>query len=257
MDNGYYISKGSQEVFFTLRNIDSVLERDIHICTLAQDLAVAEEKAFRITGIKCEYNPDSLGRRATWNKNTEMYISELAFDTATFQGGKYDGKRIIDIVVTDLSYVQWYYNNAYGAYSVAVKALLEKLPLFAVILEKERADMQDKVDAMKAKFDAIEFLGNVGDTVDVEFEFTKIEQCRVWFTTETGLNCSIDFKQNEVKEMYYRGFPYQLPLVNGKAKKLKGKTVVIKATIISNEEEINSNYCAKTSELEFVSFLSI
>ena len=59
---------------------------------------------------------------------------------------------------------------------------------------------------------------------NLSVEFDDSNKCYGVYRNEDG----ILFKFNNVKLNYYNGFEYGLPLVNGKAKRIKNKTIKIK-----------------------------
>ena len=59
---------------------------------------------------------------------------------------------------------------------------------------------------------------------NLSIEFDSSDKCYGVYRNEDG----ILFKFNDVKLNYYNEFEYGLPLVNGKAKRIKNKTINIK-----------------------------
>ena len=59
---------------------------------------------------------------------------------------------------------------------------------------------------------------------NLSIESDNSNKCYGVYRNEDG----ILFKFNDVKINYYNGFEYGLPLVNGKAKRIKNKTIKIK-----------------------------
>jgi hypothetical protein len=258
MTNEFYISKGSKEVFYTLRkgstsvaytaSGDSYMtDSDEHICILAQDLDMAIAKAKALTGFDCEYNPDSLGRRSSWNATTKENEVSLDLDTARFNGGKYSGRLVLEMIAEDLGYVIWFNDNAYGAHARAIQRLLRNLPLFNdAVAAKSEAEKAESVRILSS----IVEVGNAGDVVEVEVTVANV---RLYTDEETHNEyCTIEAYIGDVqrdrwgnafgfhkvvievdsfKKMEYRGMPYAMPVIDGKAKKLKGKIVKITATI--------------------------
>jgi uncharacterized protein (DUF3820 family) len=251
----FYISKGAQEVFYTLRKSQNVKKynsngqgymtcEDSHVCTLAQDYEVAKAKAKGVTGVDCEFDPESV-TRVGWAKKEEVIVLDL--DTAAFTRGKYAGRLVLDIVVEDLSYMMWYNKNAYGAEATAIQKLLKDLPLFNDAVKA----VEDEQEAKKqAFFNSIQEIGAVGEQVEVDVFVGKAyldysmehgeEVCMIRgyigeiqydrFNSPYS-NHVVYMKLTDFKRMEYRGMEYPMPIINGKAKRIKNKVVKVTGVI--------------------------
>jgi hypothetical protein len=253
----FYISKGAHEVFYTLRKtVQSkrynssrqayLTTEDLHVCTLAQELEAAKVKAKKTTGVDCEFDPESVGIRVG-NSNYKQEELILDLDTATFSYGKHSGKLVLDVIVEDLDYMMWYNKNAYGAEASAIQKLLKDLPLFndaVKVIEDQR------VAEKEAKLSKIKELGAKGERVEAEILIGKVyfdyslehgeEVCMIrGYVGEIEYdhfnnpfsNHVVYLKLTDFKHMEYRGMSYPLPIINGKARRLKNKTVKLVATV--------------------------
>ena len=89
-----------------------------------------------------------------------------------------------------------------------------------IIFTQEEIAKQEQIERMLNNKEELEILFDR----NLSIEFDSSDKCYGVYRNEDG----ILFKFNDVKLNYYNGFKYGLPLVNGKAKRIKNKTIKIK-----------------------------
>ena len=89
-----------------------------------------------------------------------------------------------------------------------------------MIFTQEEITKQEQIERMLSNKEELEILFNRSLSIEVD----SSDKCFGVYRNEDG----ILFKFNDVKINYYNGFEYGLPLVNGKAKRIKNKTIKIK-----------------------------
>jgi len=135
------------------------------------------------------------------------------------RNGKYAGHDLNLLVVSDFNYVVWVATNLSNANSLYAKEIPS--------VKKHLSEIE------KAESEVINFNMNLSQKLSsegiIEFVATsnlKISSDYAYCTLEVeGVNITFYIPYTMHKEMYYNGFTYGLPLIDGKAKKMKGKTV--------------------------------
>lgn len=162
-----------------------------------------------------EIDPELRGK--SWSFSKERY-EWTTFDE--FRFGKYEGLKLDEI--KDYNYTAWYFGEIRDdKHKEVVKEFLENAgyrisPNGCVTSPKELIELQE----MKER--AMEFIEMAENGELIEF------------VPETNLSFDglyrqemVLFKFPEVKEMYYNGYEYYLPVLNGKTKRIKNKTIMV------------------------------
>ena len=142
-------------------------------------------------------------------------------NTDKFNFGKYEGKLISEC--TDKSYLCWFFDNCDGERKQNAEARLVELGFVIkddIIFTQEEIAKQEQIERMLSNKEELEIIFNR----NLSIEFDSSDKCYGVYRNEDG----ILFKFNDVKLNYYNGFEYGLPLVNGKAKRIKNKTIKVK-----------------------------
>jgi hypothetical protein len=143
-----------------------------------------------------------------------------------FEYGKYRDCAILEC--SDLNYLKWYFSETSNIYARQVLLDSGEYTIYDNILYS--VDEYNKIMARV-----------VGETKTKDF-YQKVQQSDyahiiinptknisnnnlLRATTSEGVDVDILF--NDTKEMYYNGFTYRLPVVDGKAKKIKNKQLVL------------------------------
>lgn len=166
-----------------------------------------------------EFNEDLRGHTQSWNTTKKVWDN-----VDTFRFGKYKYDRITPN--SDLNYLAWYWENVSGDHKEYVENVLKscgyevqegsfgKHLVSPEVLENERKKMMVLNEKLAEVASATELMFTPDYNVDDEGYFCSEEDVLYHFP--------------EVKENYYQGFPYYLPVLNGKAKRIKNKNVKIK-----------------------------
>lgn len=149
----------------------------------------------------------------------------------TFRFGKYMFMKIEE--VNDLNYTAWYWDQAYGEHKDFVSEFLKKngyeirthtwktyegFDRTDEYLMSPEALAIEKAEAEKLSSD--EKLLETGEPLSFLCEYNLDENGEV-------CDGNLTYKFSETKEMEYRGWPYWLPIKNGKAKRIKNKNITI------------------------------
>ena len=190
------------------------------ISTVKQYTYVKNISMDRETAI--EKYPDAVYLEELRGKSASFERTSYSWDTVeTFRFGKYSNDRIEDC--GDTSYIEWYWNNVSGDHRDYVSEVLKSRGyevrtsgsgdywlVSPEVVENERLT--------EAKLDELEQTRSNGDAVEVHVEHNPDDEGYIW-------DEDVLYHFQEVRENDYRGFPYYLPVLNGKAKRVKGKTV--------------------------------
>lgn len=232
---------GFTNKFYTLWDIqidleyssESFLPNEITRYTYLQNLSFDKDEAINKAKNKgCKYlepNHDLYGRNSSWEIIKKLYSTLPQSKSPFFEFGKYRDTKIIDC--NDKDYILWYFNKTENRYA---KSFLLNL---GYTEHKEYSDILiSPEDIIKlSEFDIIlEELTKSGKiTIEADRNLSRIEDGIVYkyYVNDKGV---INFLFQETKEMYYRDFTYFLPVLNGKAKKIKNKTLELNIEKINN-----------------------
>jgi hypothetical protein len=239
--DGYYIGFASQ--FYTLwyittehivgRREEYDLTRFTYICNLSHDLEQAKRNAERRGVEIIAINPELRGTHS-WESRSNVK-EKLEFSPDKYQFGKWAGQYLS---FGDGDYLLWYYDQIINSpYYAENRKEVEKILLDngyhmvdgrAVSDEVYQSMIQKQTDADNAKQ-----LIDSGEPIDVIAQSNlkdgypeDFTYCRATLGSEpSDKYIWLHFK--EFKEMVYQGFPYYLPVINGKAKRIKNKALRI------------------------------
>ena len=166
------------------------------------------------------------GKTASWDSQKEVWDN-----VDTFRFGKYQYRKIEE--VNDLNYTAWYWDQVCMEHKEFVSEFLKKNGYEIRTRTWKTYEGQDRTDEYlmspealeneKAEAEKLIVDENVlksGDTLSFMCEYNLDENGEV-------CDGNFTFKFPEIKEMEYRGWPYWLPMKNGKAKRIKNKNVVV------------------------------
>jgi len=171
------------------------------------------------------------GKSASWTTEPKF-----EYPAECFHFGKYQGQLISEC--KDQSYLIWYYEN--GLYD-------ERLTITKNRLVELGCGFYDDMI-----FSSIELLNQYTERITKQAELSKII-CETYDKYKTpgifsydfnhSLNsegnyadASFDFHFNEYSEQYYSGYNFGLPLMNGKAKRIKNKVLEMEVVTVENDE---------------------
>lgn len=153
--------------------------------------------------------------------------------------GKYKGQDLNLIVESDFDYVLWLAkecSNSNAKYAMTIEAVKNHI----IAKEEESNKFMNENIGLSERLSSegvIEFVA------DRNFKMCSSECANIALEIE-GKN--ITFWSADCKKMYYNGITYALPIIDGKAKKIKGKTIRMEFTKQSNEQ---MQYCFNTEDI--------
>jgi hypothetical protein len=161
----YYISKGADEVFYTLREIAGD-DLDVHVMNLSKDLADSKQKAKELIGEDVEFDEASLGRdykkiRANKTGKGQKLAQRQEGEGArmnTLSFGKYNGKTIDEVFEIDKPYIL-YLNKEYSNNTVFQKGVRDNPKIKEFIeqslseKEQQRKNLESLTEIGGIKFD--------------------------------------------------------------------------------------------------------
>ena len=213
---------GFANKFYTLWDVTSkVVESKYSKCTIVTN-AYIKNISTNIDKVKELYPGVEIDESLRGHSCTFEYIKERKeINTDKFNFGKYEGQLISEC--NDESYLIWFFDNCDVERKKNVEKRLVKLGFVIkndTIFTQEEIEKQEQIERMLSNKEELE----VTFDRNLSVEFDDSNKCYGVYRNEDG----ILFKFNNVKLNYYNGFEYCLPLVNGKAKRIKNKTVKIK-----------------------------
>lgn len=180
----------------------------------------------------CKVDESLRGKTRSWTHY------EYVWDNVdTFRFGKYKGGAIE--ACTDTDYLEWYYGCVSEEHREYVADVLRSRGYLVEGGFVYSPDAQKKMAEAKDVKERIISAANSGEQVRLYIERNPDEDGCVFVSNpkeEGYLNIdNVRFFFREVVDRYYDGWTYYMPCVNGKAKRVKCKTIL--ATISYNQEE--------------------
>lgn len=172
-----------------------------------------------------EKYPDAVFCEELRGKSASFERTSYSWDTIeTFRFGKYSNERIEDC--GDTPYIEWYWNNIDGEHRDYVSEVLKSRG-YEVRTNKE-LDSQWLMSPKALENERIAEAELAAKTEELS-EGKPLEVFVECNPSDDGYIRDEDvlYHFQEVRENEYRGFPYYLPVLNGKAKRVKGKTIRI------------------------------
>ena len=166
------------------------------------------------------------GVTKSWKSYTEVWNN---VDTFRFGRSKYN-----KIETEDISYVEWYWNSCVeeqkeyvGNYLISKGYEIRENEYINHNNEKVISKYLVSPEVLENERKEIEKMNEFLDTLIVE---EKIEFCPTTNLSEDGdyTDGKVVYRFPEIKQYFYDGFPYYLPAVKGKGKRIKNKTIIIK-----------------------------
>jgi hypothetical protein len=166
------------------------------------------------------------GKTVSWESKKEVWDN-----VDTFRFGKYQYMKIEK--VNDIKYIAWYWGQVYGEHKDFVSKFLKKngyeirtrtwktyegFDRTDEYLVSPEALANEKAEAEKLVED--ENILKAGNPLSFFCEYNLDENGEV-------RDDNLTYKFPETKEMEYRGWPYWLPIKDGKAKRIKNKNITV------------------------------
>lgn len=215
---------GFANKYYTLWDVTSnVIESKYSKYTLVTN-AYIKNISMDIDKVK-EFYPDTeIDESLRGHSCTFEYTKERKeINTDKFNFGRYEDQLISEC--DDSDYLCWFFNNCDGERKQNVEARLVELGFTVkdgIIFTPEETKKKERIERMLRNKEELEvfFYKNLS----IEFYNNDSDEYYGVYVDDDG----ILYKFNDVKLNYYNGFKYGLPLLNGKAKRIKNKTVKIK-----------------------------
>ena len=186
-----------------------------HYCYI-KNISFDKETAFaKYPGVP--FNEDLRGKSISWDSTKEVWDN-----VDTFRFGKYKYEKIDG---SDLNYTTWYWCQVNGEHKDYVAEVLKnhgyeirkygdgsEYLMSPEALENERKEMAELNEKLAEVKDA------------TELTFIPDHNCDDEGYLRMG---NVLYHFPEVKENCYQGFPYYLPVINGKSKRIKNKNVKV------------------------------
>ena len=240
---------GFSTKYFTLWDVKETIEwtsvgglnlpyQKISYCYI-QNLSMDENEAKRkaiFKGVEnFEIDHDLFGRNASFFHKKELFSKIPSDKSYFFEFGKFQGEPIKNC--TDLDYLFWYFNESQNIHAKAI------------LLENGFVEFEGQVvhDEHTKKIKLRELVVNeIKEKKEIEVEvlsnLTSVGEFR--FSIKNEVFYAYFFGNS--KQMYYNGITYFLPIINGKAKRFKGKSA--KLTI----EKINGDWSFEINKIEIL-----
>ena len=192
---GNHHCTGTKHCFYYIKNISTDLDK---------------VKALYPT---VEIDEDLKGKTNSFSSYTKQDLPENFF-----WGGKYAGKLVDEILVSDFQYCLWSSENYGGKTSQYIK----NHPIYVAYVEAQEKAKQAEINAHN--------LLKAGDVVELEFvrngynadeDYTECWTEARFEDVEVCVNCG-------VKPVLSGMYPYLMPVINGKALRTKGKKLQVK-----------------------------
>lgn len=228
-----YNAIGFANTYYTLwfveeyrTQIDSARFMDVVKYRYIKNISKDKDKAFA-KHPDAEFIEDLRGKRQSFEKTQVVWTND------TFHFGKYYGQPIAEC--TDLSYLAWYWDHVYGEARDYVTAVLEK---HGYQVRNFSLSKDSSLDELVSP----EFIANEAEDHARVMEMIKDLESKpaLEATLETNLSYTggyvnisefktldLIYRFPEVKEMYYNGYAYYVPVQDGKAKRIKNKPIMI------------------------------
>ena len=167
-----------------------------------------------------EVQEDLRGKTDSWtSENKEDLCPQI------MKFGKYYGKDINELLEQDFQYLVWVCENkGYSSNGKYAKNLPKIQEHFKAIEDASNKLINDRNNAFEAilKAGSFEFVAERNLKINDGFAYI--------YVNEGDLCITFKFEEGTFSYNEYNGFAYGLPIVKGKAKRMKGKTVKFEFT---------------------------
>ena len=240
---------GFSTKYFTLWDVQETIEwtsvgglnlpyQKISYCYI-QNLSMDENEAKRkaiFKGVEnFEIDHDLFGRNASFFHKKELFSKIPSDKSYFFEFGKFQGEPIKNC--TDFDYLFWFFNESQNIHAKAI------------LLENGFVEFEGQVvhaeHAKKIKLRDLVF-NEIKEKKEVEVEILSNLAFENGFMFSFKNEVLNGIYLGEKKKMFYNGFTYYLPIIDGKAKRFKGKTA--KLTI----EKINGDWSFEINKIEIL-----
>lgn len=197
-----------------------------------------------------EYDEELRGKTGSFTIYTNRK-KKVEYEPNVYHFGKYEGKSFEE--VGDVEYAVWFFRTCgyyHGEHERGL-CLMEYLKKFGYVFTKTISEYDGDVYYRKQTPDEIKFIENaknehkefVEDALagkPINIVPAKNLDGNGNYVVKHTLNEIPDviYHFDETKEMWYNGYYYWLPVIGGKAKRFKGKNIVINDYTVSNDNGV-------------------
>lgn len=205
-----------------------------------KNISINKDKAFALY-------PDAQFDENLRGKTRSFYSSRKEFPNNVFHYGRYEGELYTNC--HDYSYMAWYFEGNSIDRQEILKPILEKngyyiykwepegyVPCYKIMtIEQHEKQLKAEREREEARQQIIDGIKNgylelfIECNIDENFEYQDYDS-------------GLIFNFKEGKEHYYNGYVYWLPVLNGKAKRIKNKTIAITDAIIEDDVITINNF---------------
>lgn len=244
---------GFANKYFTLWNVSEPFQRFTgtgqwyweQTQTFVQNLGCNRNDAFnrarQLTGQREIHIDFSLkGKSMTFTKKTEAVCKMPNNLSPFFEFGKYFDEKITEN--DDHKYLKWYYEQTGNVHAEKVLIDSKKFVLYkGDLVSRDEIDHKMHVDKI---FDVAD------NTDELEVIATRnINTSGVLFVNLDGVNLEFEIGDKvETKYFTYNEYEYNLPVIDGKAKRIKNKKIKIKYHTINHTRIIDSIELVKAQQ---------
>lgn len=255
MENGI-LKIGFANKFYTLwqlteRLVDTpcggceIIKEYTYVKNISMDEDTAKSK---YPGV--EYDEDLRGKTGSFTIYGNKKGKKVEYAPNVYHFGKYEGKSFEE--VGDVEYAVWYFRTCgyyHGEHERGL-CLMEYLKKFGYVFTKTifedgdvyyRKQTPDEIKFIEnAKSDYEEFVDNALAGKPINIVPAKNLDGNGNYVVKHTLNEIPDviYHFDETKEMWYNGYYYWLPVIGGKAKRFKGKNIVVSDYTVSNDNGV-------------------
>ena len=193
--------------------------------TYLRNISMDKDTAFaKYPGV--EYDESLRGKTISFKTTPVITYTDIT----KFRFGKYENREIADI--NDEDYIMWYFDNlSYDEHRDYVKSVL--IDKYGYIEYNGRifsAKVYKEICEENARIEKVVKMINNNEVLTFIPEFNPDSYGELHID-------GIIYRFNEVAKNYYNGYEYYLPVVKGKSKRIKNKTVNVTkytSTVIDN-----------------------
>lgn len=217
--------------------------------TYVKNISMDEDNAkSKYPGV--EYDEDLRGKTGSFT----IYANKpkkVEYENNVYHFGKHEGKTFEE--VGDVGYAAWFFrtcNYRHGECERGIE-LMEYLKKFGYVFTKTISEYDGDVWYIMQTPDEVAFIENAKNEHKEFVEYAlagkpinivpaKNLDGNGNYVVEHTLNEIPDvvYHFDETKEMWYNGYYYWLPVIGGKAKRFKGKNIVVNDYTVSNDNGV-------------------
>lgn len=187
---------------------------------LSKDEASAIKKAKERGCTILEVDNELFGRNNSFSKEIKL-SSELRSDiNPFFTYGKYTSQAILEC--TDIKYLAWYFGETSNRYAKQILLDNNYYEVNGQVLDIEAYNRHLSYIESRKETDLL--VSKIEAAGEMEIDFIMLQNPRR-YEKLSPTDCNIDVVFDDVQEMHYKGMDYYLPVIGGKARRIKNKSI--------------------------------